>query len=148
MAGITFSEKRTQGDLIRYDLKQDYTWAPVTIYNRTGSTITATDIMGYPLRPDSSIAGAYMFVMAGGESYTNALCLSHATFVNAPLANNTSHITKALVRGPAIIDKAFIPTTDLAGAAFTLATIVTAVQAFNPPILCNAEPAITVTQVN
>ena len=148
MTGITFSEKRTQGDLIRYDLKQDYTWSPVTIYNRTGSTIIATDIMGYPLRPDNSVAGAYMFVMAGGESYTNALCLSHASFVNQSLANNASHNTKALVRGPAIIDKASIPTTDLAGAAFTLATIVAAVQAFNPPILCNAEPAITVTQTN
>ena len=148
MAGITFSEKRTQGDLIRYDLRQDYTWAPVTVYNRTGSSITATDIMGYPLRPDTSVSGAYRFLMATEESYCNALCLSHASFVNAPLANNAFHTTKALVRGPAIIDKAFIPTTDLAGAAFTLATIVTAVQAFNPPVLCNAEPTTTVTQVN
>ena len=149
MPGITFSEKRTQGDLIRWDMKQDYTWGNALIYNRTGSSISVTDIMGYPLRPDNSIAGAYMFAMAGGESYVNALSLSRASFVNAPLANNAAHLTKALVRGPAIIDKVQgIPTTDLAGASFNLATIVTALQALIPPILCNAEPPVTVTQVN
>ena len=51
-----------------------------------------------------------------------------------------------VVRGPVIVDKVQgIPATDYAGTAFVLATIVAALQALVPPILCGDED-LTFTQ--
>lgn len=146
MIGTVYSEKRTEGDLIRYEMNRDYCRKAAKVYNRTGTTITANDVMGHPLRPDSGASTDFRFCMATEESYCNALMLRHRSFANNTLANGSFVFTHILVRGPAIIDKAFIPTYDVAGAAFTLATLVTALQALSPPILCNPEPAVIATQ--
>ena len=148
MPGITFSEKRTEGDLVRYNMRQDYTCVAALVYNRTGSTISANDVMGHPLEADSVVSGAYRFCIATRESYCSGLLLDTRSFQQQTLANAGNFWSRALVRGPAIIDKTFIPTTDVAGASFTLATLVTALEAKVPPILCHGEPTITVTQTN
>lgn len=144
----TLSEKKTFGDVVRYSMRDDYTIDQVTVHNRTGSTVSTADVMGYPLRPDSGVTGDYMLAVATGESYVTGLLIDHRSFAVSTLANAATFISKALVRGPAIVDKVNIPTLDVAGVAFTLATIVTALAAVSPPILCKGEPTVTVTQTN
>lgn len=143
---VSFSEKNYLDDLIKYIEDEQYSIPEVTVYNRTGSTISAADVFGHPLRPDSSVAGAYRFCLGTEESYCTALLLETKSFALNTLANNASFKTKALVRGMATIDKAIIPTADVAATAFTLSTLVTALQALNPPILCHAEQTPTATQ--
>lgn len=140
------AERQYQDDIIRWELYDGYTKKAVTVHNRTGSTITSADVMGQPLRPDSGVATDYRFLMATEESYCNALLLHHGSFAVNTLANAATFKTKAIVRGPAIIDASRIPALDVAGGSLTAATLITALQALNPPIVCNTEQSPTVTQ--
>lgn len=141
------SEKQRQDDIIRWNDMRMYNIVPVTVYNRTGVAITASDVMGQPLRPDSSVSGAYRFLMSTEESYCNGILLHDGGFNITNLANAGHFASKALIRGPAIINKNALPTKDVGGTnSFTLATLVTALLGLNPPILPNAEMTPTVTQ--
>jgi len=142
----SFSEKNYDDDLIRFIQDEHYSILEVLVYNRTGSTISAASVFGHPLRPDSSVSGAYRFCLGTEESYCNGLLIEKRSFAITTLANNGSFKSKALIRGMATIDKAVIPTADVAGTNFTLATLVTALQALNPPVQCNAELSPSVTQ--
>jgi hypothetical protein len=144
----TLSERRTEGDIVRHQFNYNYNIEQVVVHNRTGSTVSAPDVMGYPLRPDSGVGGEYMFAMQGGESYVNAILIDHRSFQVSTLANLAVFTSKALVRGPAIIDQSALPTADLAAANFNMATIVTALKGLVPPVLSRIEPATTVTQTN
>lgn len=146
MAQTPLSERANIDDVIRWELYEGYCRAVVTVHNRTGSTVSKADVMGQPLRNDTSVTGDYMFVQSTAESYTTALCLSRRSFAQSTLANAGTFKTKALVRGPAIVDKVWIPAADVLGVAFTIATVVTALQALVPPILVNDEHVTTVTQ--
>ena len=86
-----------------------------------------------------------MLVQAGSESYANAVLLHYGSFVNNTWATATSLKTKALVRGPAIIDQAWLPTTDALGSAFNMTTLATAMLGLNPPIITATELTPTVT---
>ncbi len=142
----SFTERKNIDDIVRWEVSEFYTRKAVVVHNRTGSTVSLADVMGQPLRVDSGTATEYMFCQATAESYCVGLLLSRLSFAVTTLANAATFKSKALVRGPAIIDKDMIPTTDVLGVALTLATLVTALQALNPPILCNAELTPTVTQ--
>lgn len=141
-----FTERVHEDDVVRWFLYEGYNKVKVTVHNRSGSTLTNADIMGMPLQADSSVSGDYMFLLAGSESYCVGLLLSQKSFVTATLANLGTFISKALVRGPAIVDKAWIKTADVLGSAYTMATIVTALQGLNPPVVVNTEWPTTVTQ--
>ena len=154
MTATVYSEKNTVGDLIRYEGHQDYTRKAITVYNRSGAAMTIANPIGYPILADTgqigsasvpAVAGAYCFAKHGDEASVVALHADEAA-KSISLAINASVVINALVRGPAIVDKAVIPTTDYAGTGFTLATIVTAIQALNPPILAGAENTSTYTQ--
>ena len=146
MTGTVFTERVNIDDIIRYEMYDGYCRASVTVHNRTGSTITLADVMGQPVRNDTSVTGDYMFCQATAESYCTGLCLHRGGFNVANLANLGTFKTKVLVRGPVIIDKTMLPATDVLGATFTIATIITALQGLVPPIVCNAENPLVVTQ--
>lgn len=142
------SEKRRPSDLIRQEYNQLYTRKKVRVYNRSEAAMTILDPIGYPIIVDAgepssggaaAVSGAYAFGKHGNESSTVALYCDSVTR-SISLAVNGYVDVNVIIRGPAIIDKTQgIPTTDYADTGLTLATIVTALQALNPPILCDAE---------
>lgn len=142
-----YSEKKTIGDLIRMEFNPHggYTRVQAKVYNRNASAITISDPVGYPVKADGTVAGAYKLAFYGDESTVVGLLIDAKVKISA-LAQNSFVTTAVLVRGPAIIDKTFIPTLDALGTnSFVLATIVTSLAGVNPPILANAE-GTTVTQ--
>ena len=142
------SEKRQPSDLIRFEYNQNYTRRKARVYNRSEAALTISDPIGYPIIVDAgepssggaaAVAGAFAFGKHGNESSTVGLYCD-TTVKAISLAANSYVDVNILCRGPVIVDKAQgIPTTDYAGTGLTLATIVTALQALNPPILCGAE---------
>lgn len=142
----SFKERVNIDDIIRKEYSDAYCRVACTVHNRTGSAVTLADVMGQPLRADTSVTGDYMFCQATAESYCTGLLLHRGGFNVVNLANTGTFKSKALIRGPAIIDKAFIPLTDAIGGTFTQATLITALQALVPPIICNPELTPTVTQ--
>lgn len=145
-----YFEKKTIGDFVRseYDPSSMYCRKQGVIHNRTGGAITIKDPVAYPVKPDSSVAGDFQLCVAGDEAYVTGLIFDpRGIGVDTPLANLATITRNVFVRGPAIIDKSYIATVDTAAAAFTLATIVTALQALVPPIICLPEPATQTTQL-
>jgi len=140
------SEKNYFDDIIRKVFDLDYCVEEVTVYNRTNGVISPASLQGQPLEPDESQSGKYMFCIAARASYCTAILLSNLSLTVNTMADNATLVGKALVRGPAIIDKTQIPATDVAAANITAATIVTALEALNPPILSKAEHTVTATQ--
>lgn len=144
MAVLT--ERKTEGDIVRHEYRNDYCEAKGggTVYNRSNAALTINDAMGYPVIADESVAGAFQFAAAGEEANVIGVML-HAKKIDA-IADNATVKCRVLVRGPAVVDKVQLPTVDYAAAAFTLATIVSALEALNPPILASGESPVTHTQ--
>jgi hypothetical protein len=142
----SFVERKNYDDIVRWEMYEGYTRKAVVVHNRTGSPITLADVMGQPLRTDSIVATDVMFCQAGAESYCVGLLSHRGSFAISNLANLGVFNSKMLARGPAIVDQSMIPTTDVLGASLTVATIVTALQGLTPPVVCNLEHPVTVTQ--
>lgn len=142
MPVTVFTEKTTLGDLIRYEHDQQYTRESAKIFNRSLVAITLANPMGYPLKAD----GANDFAFAKATEEANVIGFLLSTKKVDALAVNGSIKAAVLLRGPAIVAQEFLPATDYAAAAFTIATIVTAAAAFNPPVLIRPEEDVTSTQ--
>lgn len=147
-------EKKTIGDLIRMDFGNlaGYTRKSVRVYNRTGSTIILLDPIGYPVKVDGSVAGAYKLAVYGDEANVKGLIaqVNRVGSSFASVANNAYVQALVLIRGPVIIDKDQMPTTDVSGGTFEASgqagLLTTALEALNPPILCSTEHVTTTTQ--
>ena len=142
MAQPILSEKKTTGDIIRYELRGDYCRVAALVYNRSNAALTIADPMGYPLQIDESVGGAFQFANVAGQAAVVGLLLRTKPYT--AVADNAVTTEIVLVRGPAIIDKAQLPTVDYASAGFTLATLVTALVALH--IIPLAEQSVTATQ--
>lgn len=142
MAVPVLTEKKTEGDVIRYELRNDYCRDKVEVYNRTNAAITISDPMCWPLIADESVSGAMQLAKAGDEASVIGLLIRTKPY--SAVADNAHSTERVLVRGPAIIDKTQLPTVDDDAAGFTLATIVTALKALG--IKSNAEPGVIATQ--
>lgn len=138
------TERKNEGDIIRHEMRNDYCEKAGLVYNRSNAALTISDAMGYPVVADESVAGAFQFMAAGQEASVVGLMI-YAKAITA-IADNAITKCRVLVRGPAIVDKVQLPTLDYAGAAITLATLVTRLAALNPPILANGESPLTHTQ--
>lgn len=139
----TETENKKLTDLLRWEVdngQQGFCRDEATIKNTLGQSVTLTDPCGYPLK---YVTDHYELACAGEEATVDALLLATEDF--EALANNATTTKKypILVRGPAIIAKAGLPTVDQDGtpAAFTLATLITALLALN--IVTNVEPTKT-----
>lgn len=138
------TERKNRGDILRHVYREDYCTKRATVYNRSNAALTLSDAMAYPVVADESVAGAYQFAAAAGAANVIGLMLYEKSI--SAIADNATVKCQVLVRGPAIIDKVWLPTVDYAGASFTLATLVTALGALNVPILANPESTQTTTQ--
>jgi len=142
----TYTEKKYVDDLVRSEYDQNYTRDGVKVYNRTNAVVSISNVLGQPIEPDESVAGAYMFCVAARIQYAVGVILDIRSFASSTLADNASFTTKALMRGPAIIDKTALPATDAHGDAITVADFVTSLSGLNPAIKSVPEHTKTVTQ--
>lgn len=142
MTSAVLTEKKTVGDVIRHEYREDFCRVAAAVYNRSGGALTIADPMCYPVLADGTVAGAYKLAAAADAANVTGLLIRTKPY--SAVANNANSVERILVRGPAIIDKAQLPTVDYAAAAFTLATLVTALKALS--IIPNPEPGVVATQ--
>lgn len=141
----TKTENKKLTDVLRWEVDNGipgYCRDEAFIKNTLGQSTTLTDPCGYPLK-NTGTAGTYELCAAGDEGTCDALLLATEDF--EALANNGTTTKKypILVRGPAIIAKAGLPTSDQDSpvVAFTLATLIT--QLLTLGIVTHVEPTKT-----
>lgn len=119
------------GDLLKELFSEIYQVGSYKLVNPDATARDAQIILGQPVKASSS---NMVFVKATDEASTVGLVLW-----NQPVALGVSEITQDLYpvlrRGPAVINSDCLPAADVAGTAFTVATIVTALAALSPPIV-------------
>lgn len=144
MAGQTpLTEKTQLGDLIRYENQQEYTREALKVYNNTGADVSIANPMGYPVKAHYFDPNAVTLALEADAADVIGVILTSKAL---EIADEGYKTLSVLVRGPAEIDAAYLPTSDVGGTTFTKATIQTALKALNPPILSRAEPSIIATQ--
>ena len=119
------------GDLILHMSNPLYCLTEAIIRNATGASVMIEDVVGFPLKLGDNGAD-YKLAKAGDEANVIALLVAGPNGrASETLANNTNSPTKwtVLKNAPCIINQNKIRTTDFAGDAFTIATIVTALKA-------------------
>jgi hypothetical protein len=126
------------GDFLKWEVEERFTRVAAKIQNKTGAAIAAGAIVpGTPLNLNGS---QWETINATAEAGIDGFFVDYR--VHEALANNaiTAKRYSILVRGPALIDKNAIPTSDLQASPvnYTLATIVTRCAALDIQVL--AEP--------
>lgn len=138
----TLTKRALISDLVKWEVFQLYTRDAATIKNLNAASVAAGGIVvGTPL---SLSAGQYGILQTGNEANVKALFLGNdSDRINEALAANaiTAGKYQILVRGPAIINKSFIPTTDGDGGAIDVDAICTALLALG--ITTEKEPVST-----
>lgn len=129
---MTFSSVlKVPGDLLVHCESLEYCTKTAIIRNGTASSRTLDNVVGYPLKAGASGAD-YQLAVAGDEASVIALLLDGPAGQVSEVIGATTNSTKkyqVLKNPPCIINRDSIRTTDIAGAAFTVATIVTALEA-------------------
>lgn len=144
-AVTTLTERVTISDLLRWEVNQLYCRDAKTIkYTGAGTAAAGAIKVGHPLK---LVSTQWVTVLGTDEASTIGLFLGNGgERTPEALAQNaiTAQKYQILIRGPAIVNKSQIPTTDPAGTALTLATIVTALAAIN--IYTMTEGSVSATQ--
>lgn len=135
-------------DLVKDEYDTRVTRTSGTIKNPSATTAAAGAItVGYPVK---LVGSQWTLLLSTDEANCGGLWLGDPAtvpFVESLAQNAVSALPgQILFAGPAVIDKTKIPTTDVAGAAFTLATLVTALNAKG--IYTLAEGTITQQQTS
>lgn len=119
------------GDLVIHRESFMYCFDEAIIRNGTGTQRTLDDVCGYPLKAGTNGAD-YNLAVAGDEANVTALLLhgpnGRDTEVLAATTNSAKKWT-VVARPPVVINQDKIRTLDIAGAAFNVANIVTALKA-------------------
>ena len=121
----------TPGDLIIHMESPQFCLFSAIIRNGTASSRTLDDVCGYPLKAGSDGAD-YKLAVAGDEASVTALLVQGPNGRDSEVIAATTNSAKkwtVLKNPPAIINKSKIRTTDIAGASFNIANIVTALRA-------------------
>jgi hypothetical protein len=144
LALTTFTDRNRIQDLIKYEVDQRFTRDAQTIKNLNAAAIGANTLaVGTPL---SLSAGQYGILQTGDEANVKALFLgTDSSIIHEALAANaiTAGKYQILVRGPAIINRSIIPTTDGDGGTIDVDAVCTALAALN--IVTMKEPVSTAT---
>lgn len=113
------------------------------IRNKEVAAVVLDDPLLYPVKLN---AGKMELALAADAATISGLLMFVEPQGSIPATSDLAKKQMVLVRGPAVIRKAMLPAVDLAaGAAFTIATLVTRLAALN--ILCHDEPAQQSTQL-
>lgn len=135
-------------DLVKDEYDQRVTRAAGTIKNPSATTAAQGAIqVGYPVK---QVGTQWTLLLSGDEANVGGLYLgdpSTQPFMEALAQNAVSKLNQqVLYRGPAVVDQNKIATTDVAGASFTTATLVTALLALGIHML--SEPPTSQQQTN
>lgn len=126
----TLTKRQRISDLLKWEVEQRYCRDAATIKNLNTAALAAGGItVGTPLSLSASQYGA---LQSGNEANVKALFLGNdSDRIPEALAANAITVGKyqILVRGPALIDKDMIPTTDGDGGTIDVAAIMTALNA-------------------
>lgn len=114
------------GDGLKWEVHPGYTRKSGTFRNNSGSALSDEYVIFQPVKLSS---GKWVPVLATDEANAGGLLLIPDLIDS--LANNTDYGVKApvLVKGPLIFNKNSLPAADVAGTSFTIATLVTALEA-------------------
>ena len=138
MGALSGTKKKVAGDLVKYEAAQSYCRISTTIKNSEATTTAAIpDPVGYPVR---LATGIYSLCQVANQANAVGLIVEGPPIPSLAAAASTTDKYSVLIRGPAVIDKAAIPTADSQAAAYTLATLVTALEGLAVPIACKDEP--------
>lgn len=140
---LTSITKRPGELLIRCE-SLEYCTKTAIIRNGTASERTLDNIVGYPLKAGASGAD-YQLAVAGDEANVIALLLDCDGQFSETIAatTNSSRKYQVLKNPPCIINRNAIRTLDIAGAAFDVSAIVTALEALKWEV--RSEPSISTT---
>lgn len=127
-------------DLVAWECNPEYTRIEVTVKNATGGAVALTaGSRGQCVKFASSV---WNLCLNADASTVDGVIISDKPISLADAATTTDkHVL--LVRGPAIIRKDGLSTTDAAGAAMTLATVMTALE--TALIQTKTQPTVTST---
>lgn len=143
MAGTaTLTKKRTIGDVVKSVWHPGYNYVSGLYENHLGAAIDLDDPVGMPVK---LVGGKWRSVVAGDEANVGGLLVYDKPL---QLAAGATHADKFLVlrRGPALVNRDKIRTTDAAGAALNVTTVMTALNALL--IIEQIEPTQTSTQTS
>lgn len=135
MAVKTITKRLSDG--VAYEGEVQYTRESYTIRNPTATEATLADPLLYPLNLN---AGKMELAIATGEAGIDGLLLRTEAMESIAATSDYPKKQAVLVRGPAIIRRSMLPATDVDGAAFTIATLITRLAALTPPIIVHDEP--------
>lgn len=131
------------GDILREFWSYAYQVGGYKLVNPDATARAAQIILGQPVKASST---NMVFVKSTDEGNAIGLVL-HNQPVALAISETTTLKYPVLLRGPALIDKDALPTADVAGTAFdTVAELVAAYAALDPPILTLTEPTQTSEQ--
>ena len=142
----TLTKKKVIGDLLKAEWDKGYCRVSTVLKNDTGAeTAEVTDPVGYPIKMDGT---DYVLCQATEEASCIGLVLEGPTIeaLDASKAEATDNKYAVLERGPARIAKDALPATDSEGASYTIATLVTALEALDVPIIVQVVPTKSSTQ--
>lgn len=132
---MVLTKRKVLGDVLKYLLSSFFCLESATVKNTSGSTVTVTEPVGYPVK----LTGSQLcLAVAGDEANVVGLILTQSSFEE--LANNaiTAGPHSILKRGPAVVDLDQLPTLDCEGAAFNVTTLATRLLTLD--IVCRSEP--------
>lgn len=143
----TLTKKKVIGDILKAEWDKGYCRVSTVLKNDHASAVTkeVTDPVGYPIKMDGT---DYVLCQATEEADCIGIIVEGPTIeeLDAAKAEATDNKYALLVRGPARIAKDALPTTDSEGASYTTATLVTALEALNVPVIVQVVPTKSSTQ--
>lgn len=127
----TASRDHVAGDLLIQCQSLEYCTKNSILRNGEGSSRTLNNVVGYPVKAGTNGAD-YNLALAGDEANVVGLILkappgSESVVIGA--TSNTSEFYQVIKNAPVIINRDTIRLTDVAGNAFNVGSIVTALQA-------------------
>lgn len=129
------------GDFVIHLESSEYCTIGAFVKNPAGGTATIANPIGYPVK---LVTTDWTLVLATDEANATAFIIKGDPFVALAAATNSPTKYQILKHPPAILCSDKIATTDARGAAFTVATLVTAFKALGFEFRTN--PAKTTTQ--
>lgn len=143
MANVITNSRRVISDVLAFEFNRTYNYVSAKVKNNAVGAITIDNPIGYPV---GLASGVYGFLAAGAEATTKGIIVHGDPVQALAAAGLTPTKCLILVRGPAGVRPNGISATDPAGAAYTKATIITALAALSPPIIAVDEaPAVSFT---
>ena len=132
----------TPGDLVPYLMNPHFNTVSAILRNGTAAQQSFFNCVGYPVKVGASGAD-YVLAVAGDEAGVLGLVLSGppgGAAETLAATTNSKFKYQVLKQGPVVVNRDKIALVDIAGAAFNVAAIVTALLALNKDFDFRSEP--------